>query len=578
MGNSGRPSRQVCRRLAVLVPIAFACLPASAALASLRYAAPTDLGTANCESEANACTAEQAISGSSSKDTVVLLGDHGSYGSLASPLTKTLKGPKADAPATIEGAAGQPRPVIYTSAEPGLEFFEATLVEGVQHATSLSDLEVQETASGLPIALATVGDVDRIVARTLHGGDACAFYGLEHGQQEASDSLCVGTGFGGSGLGIVVTGTGQTDSVVLRNDTFYGSGEGSTRGIDIGVNDLTLDITAFNVISYGETESVAANGQAHIVFHSSNYDAPLQLNGAATATAPGTDGNQTAAPLFVNAPAGDFEEAPGSPTIDAGATEAANGETDLAGRPRTIGPATDIGAYEAPDPPTLTAGAVSSLSTTTATLNATVNPNYEGTTVQAFIGTSTATETPVGVPRELPAGLTPVALSFPAGSLAPGTLYHFHFTAKNGRGEVSSPDMTLTTAAATGPGPGSLKPPPGKLTLHVSRALVHGADAAVELSCSAASLGCRGELLLTRRVKLTTVRHGRRRTVTVTRVLARAAYSLSAGQTLSVLVPLNRHTRHELSSAPHHRLSLVAEATRSDGGAPARGVIVLVRR
>jgi hypothetical protein len=575
MGSSGRPFR-VARRLAVLVPIAFACLPASAALASLRYAAPSAQGAGNCSSEANACTLPEAVAGAGPGGTVILLGDKGSYGSLASPLTKTVKGPKADAPAAIEGAPGQPRPVIYTSAEPGLEFLETTLIEGVDHATSLSDLEVQETASGLPSALAVVGNLDHIVARTLHGGFACAADGVEHGQESVSDSLCVGTGFSGSGLYTVESGSGQTESLVLRNDTFYGSGEGSTRGMDLGVSDLTLNVTAYNVISYGEAESLAASGQSHIVFHSSNYDAPLQLNGPATATAPGTDGNQTAAPMFVNAPGGDFEEAPGSPTIDAGATEAANGETDLAGRPRTIGAATDIGAYEAPEAPTLTAGAASALTTTSASLNVAVNPDYAATSVQAFIGTSTAAETPLTA-QELPVGIASVALSFPAGSLTPGTVYHFHFTATNALGDVSSPDLTLTTTG-TAPTPAPGKSPPGQLTVRSARAVLHGADAAVELSCSAASSGCRGELLLNRRVKLTVIRHGRRRTVTVTRVLGRASYSLSAGQTLSVLVPLGRRIRRELSRAPRHRLSVIAEATRSDGGVKLQRAIVLVRR
>lgn len=574
MVSGRRPSRQVRRRLAVLVPIAFACLPASAALASLRYAAPSAQGSDNCTSEANACTLTEAVAGAGTADTVILLGDKGSYGSLASPLTKTIKGPKADAPAAIEGAAGQPRPVIYTSANPGLEFLEATLVEGVDHATSLSGLEVQETASGLPSALAVVGDLDHMVARTLDGGFACAADGVEHGQESVSDSLCVGTGFSGSGLYTVESGSGQTENLVLRNDTFYGSGEGSTRGMDIGVNDLTVDIAAFNVISYGEAESLAASGQAHIVFHNSNYDARMQLNGPATATAPGTDGNQTAAPLFVNAPGGDFEEAPGSPTIDAGLTEAANGETDLAGRPRTIGPATDIGAYEAPEAPTLAAGAVSSLTTATATLNVSVNPNYDPTSVQAFIGTSTGTETALTV-QSLPLGIAPVALSFPAGSLAPGTLYHFHFTATNGVGVVSTSDQTLMTPPA---GTATAKPSPGQVTLRSTRAPVHGSAAAVVLSCSAASAGCRGELLLSRRVKLTAIRHGRRRTLTVTRVLGRVSYTLSAGQTLTVHVPLDHQARRLLARSLHHRLSVIAEATRADGGAQTERTIALVRR
>jgi hypothetical protein len=65
--------------------------------------------------------------------------------------------------------------------------------------------------------------------------------------------------------------------------------------------------------------------------------------------------NQTAAPVFVDATAGDFHEVSGSPTVDAGVNDAANGTTDLDGNPRTVNGATDIGAYEtseqSPTPP-----------------------------------------------------------------------------------------------------------------------------------------------------------------------------------------------------------------------------------
>lgn len=68
-------------------------------------------------------------------------------------------------------------------------------------------------------------------------------------------------------------------------------------------------------------------------------------------------GNQTgptaAEPLFAAAATGDYRTAAGSPTIDAGLTDPANGLLALGGRPRTIGASTDIGADEfaPPAPP-----------------------------------------------------------------------------------------------------------------------------------------------------------------------------------------------------------------------------------
>jgi hypothetical protein len=90
-----------------------------------------------------------------------------------------------------------------------------------------------------------------------------------------------------------------------------------------------------------------------VKFTHSNYATVSgEMAPLATITAAGTNGNQTAPPAFVDATGGDFREVAGSPTIDAGLTEAANGPTALAGEPRSLGSclggpaATDIGAYE----------------------------------------------------------------------------------------------------------------------------------------------------------------------------------------------------------------------------------------
>ena len=72
-------------------------------------------------------------------------------------------------------------------------------------------------------------------------------------------------------------------------------------------------------------------------------------------------GNQSAAPLFVNTEAGDFREAAGSPTIDAGLADEL-GPLDLAGNPRVLGSAPDIGAYEFVPPAPEQKGGVRSLS------------------------------------------------------------------------------------------------------------------------------------------------------------------------------------------------------------------------
>jgi hypothetical protein len=122
-----------------------------------------------------------------------------------------------------------------------------------------------------------------------------------------------------------------------------------------------------------------------------------------------------------------------------------DGTTDLDGNPRTIGPNPDIGAYEAVEAaPTIAAGTVSGLATTGATINATVDPGFSATTVQAFVGTTTANEVP-GAMQSAGVGTSPVNVSLPLSALTPGTLYHYRVVASNALGTVATTDQTFTT-------------------------------------------------------------------------------------------------------------------------------------
>jgi hypothetical protein len=157
---------------------------------------------------------------------------------------------------------------------------------------------------------------------------------------------------------------GSWGSVALRNDTFYASPAGGGDGAELfvdngGAGAGALEITATNTIIRGggadiKTHIEASGGGTQalaVTLDHSNY-ATVDTSMGGTVTAPNTATNQSAAPLFVDAAGDDLHEAAGSPTIDAGATDPANGATDLDGNPRTIGPATDIGAYEFIPPPT----------------------------------------------------------------------------------------------------------------------------------------------------------------------------------------------------------------------------------
>ena len=137
---------------------------------------------------------------------------------------------------------------------------------------------------------------------------------------------------------------GEPPSTV-SNVTAIATGANSA-GIQSRYNDSVagshiLNLT--NSIAQGASDlrTEDGNGTGRIAVSNSNFD----LIKEETPGAIGGAGNQTAPPLFVNAAAGDYREAPGSPTIDAG-SPAGIGPLDLAGNPRALGPAPDIGAFE----------------------------------------------------------------------------------------------------------------------------------------------------------------------------------------------------------------------------------------
>jgi hypothetical protein len=117
-----------------------------------------------------------------------------------------------------------------------------------------------------------------------------------------------------------------------------------------------IELDLKNVIARGDETDLRAMGNTHgtteVAVSNSNF-ATSKVDAGGTITAGA--GDQTAPPLFVNAAGGDYREAAGSPTIDAGVADQL-GALDLAGNPRVLGTAPDIGAFEFV-PPTATPAA-----------------------------------------------------------------------------------------------------------------------------------------------------------------------------------------------------------------------------
>jgi phospholipase C len=100
-----------------------------------------------------------------------------------------------------------------------------------------------------------------------------------------------------------------------------------------------------------------------------------------------------------------------------------------------------------PNPPTVETGVASSVERTSATLNATVNPN-SGAVSDCHFEYGTSTFYGASVPcASLPgSGESPVAVSASVTGLSPNTSYHFRIVGANPGGTGYGPDQTFTTA------------------------------------------------------------------------------------------------------------------------------------
>jgi hypothetical protein len=99
-------------------------------------------------------------------------------------------------------------------------------------------------------------------------------------------------------------------------------------------------------------------------------------------------------------------------------------------------------------PPILSPASVSSLTPTSAILNATVSPGGHGTDWFFQYGTTTA-YTAATATLALPATTHPLAVSRAIANLVPNTTYHFRLVARNAAGTVAGADVAFTTPGPT---------------------------------------------------------------------------------------------------------------------------------
>jgi len=98
--------------------------------------------------------------------------------------------------------------------------------------------------------------------------------------------------------------------------------------------------------------------------------------------------------------------------------------------------------------PTATTNAASAITSTTATLNGTINANGDSTTVTFEYGLTIAYGTTVTADQSPVTSSSNTAVSKGITGLTPNMLYHFRVVGQNGIGTTNGTDMTFTTSTA----------------------------------------------------------------------------------------------------------------------------------
>ncbi len=341
-----------------------ALLPASAA-AGVRHASPTGADV-EC-SQANPCRLETAVSGAAENDEVVVgPGTH----ALGATLAPTVA-------LTIHGSAGQARPRIVAPLGGGaLESFATVRISDLTlessdpgittvalfgDASSAERVEVIATATGAPVT-------------ALRPGDGFVL----------KDSLLRASG--GANTDALFYQATSTSVVTVRNVTVVATGTNSN-GLSIfataeaaGARIDATNVIAVAAVDVSATADPAATSAINLF--TSHFNTGEGIIGGS--------GNQPALPLFVNASAGDYHAAAGSPMVDRGLSDPENGPLDLDGNARVAGSTTDIGAYE-------------------------LAPAAAGASTGAPVGDKSAAGTVIGALRLSRSGVVRTTLACPAG-------------------------------------------------------------------------------------------------------------------------------------------------------------------
>jgi hypothetical protein len=301
-------------RLAVtFAGLALALVLAPAAGAAQRYATPTGSATSPACAASDPCRIDRAIHGAAAGDEVIVR--PGTY-RIDIPLRPGVR-------IDLHGNRDHAWPRLIG----GTDLNESVLTF---RAGSVGHLSLESNAAGEEALTLEGGIADglRLLSPSA-GGSIWA---------TASRTVLRNTVVRVSGQGLTLAGSeGDDPAIELRNVTVAAAGG---PGIECDVEDGQA--TLVNVLVRGAGADIDASD--------SDGACSAAYSNFRPAVSPGVQagaGNQSAEPIFADA---ELRPAAGSPTIDAGAFDVFASSPDPDGRPRSLGAAPDIGAYEYPGP------------------------------------------------------------------------------------------------------------------------------------------------------------------------------------------------------------------------------------
>ncbi len=337
-----------------------------------------------------------------------------------------------------QGATTVHTATISDNDDPPTVSFTSAAQSGAENTGTMTITAQLSAASGLPVT------VPYTVGGTATGAD----YSI------TASPITIAAGSTIQTITITVTDdaldeNNETVMVTMGTPTNASQGATTVHTATIADNDAPPTVT---FTSAGQ--SVAENGGPLTITAQlsavSGLAVTVPFTTGGDATGGGTDYTITASPITIAA--GSTTQTMTITVVDDGTMESDETVAVTMGAPTnaTQGATTVYTAtiLDNDTPPTVTTNAATGITTTTATVNGTVNANNPSTTVTFEYGTDASYGTTVTADQSPVTGNTDTPVSYMLTGLIPNTTYHYRVVGVNSGGTSNGADMTFTTVAA----------------------------------------------------------------------------------------------------------------------------------